>query len=280
MTEENWWEVSIPVREEEAEEAANALAKLTGRGVAIVPASSFSTVVAYLPATTPAEKLLRFWAEGERWAAGKIEVRRLQEKDWLTWWRREYHPFRVGKRLVIKPTWAAYEPGPGEVVIELDPGLAFGCGTHPTTRICLRLLEKWLRPGMKVYDVGTGSGILAIAAALLGADWIWAIDEDEVALRVARENVARNGVADRVQVLRGNLLEGKEEKADLIVANLTAELILQLLPQAAKLLLPGGLLIAGGIPVERKGEVLSSSPLVLVEELAEEGWVGLVLSAR
>ncbi|RDV81284.1 50S ribosomal protein L11 methyltransferase [Ammonifex thiophilus] len=279
MTEENWWEISIPVREEEAEEAANTLAKVAGRGVAIVPASSFSTVVAYLPATTPVEKLLRFWAEGERWAAGEIEVRRLREKDWLTWWRREYHPFRVGERLVIKPTWAAYEPGSEEVVIELDPGLAFGCGTHPTTRLCLRLLEKYLRPGMKVYDVGTGSGILAIAAALLGASQVYAIDEDEVAIRVARENVTRNGVAGRVQILWGNLLEGREEKADLIVANLTAELILQLLPRAAKLLLPGGVLIAGGIPVERKGEALSSS-LVLVEELEEEGWVSLVLSAR
>ena len=125
--------------------------------------------------------------------------RRLAETDWAEAWKAHYHVLPIGRRLVIKPTWETYAPQPDQVVIELDPGLAFGSGLHATTRLCLELLEEHLRPGERVLDVGTGSGILAIAAACLGAAAVVALDNDPEAVRVARENVLLNGVADRVR---------------------------------------------------------------------------------
>jgi ribosomal protein L11 methyltransferase len=133
------------------------------------------------------------------------QLRRLAETDWAEAWKAHYHVLPIGRRLVIKPTWEAFVPQPDQVVIELDPGLAFGSGLHATTRLCLELMEEHLRPGQRVLDVGTGSGILAIAAARLGAAAVVALDNDAEAVRVARENVALNGVADRVAVQAGSL---------------------------------------------------------------------------
>ncbi|MGO0122666.1 50S ribosomal protein L11 methyltransferase [Desulfothermobacter acidiphilus] len=280
MSGEAWWRVGVPVSPGKAEEAAADLAQLAGRGAEVIPDGCNVWVVVYLPAHAPVDKFLRLWAAGERWASGDIIVQPLVNKDWLTWWRRDYRPFRVGERLVVKPTWCSYSPDPREVVIELDPGLAFGCGTHPSTCLCLRLLERHLRPGAKVYDVGTGSGILAIAAARLGASSVVAIDEDEVALRVAQENVLRNRVAERVRVLKGDLLAGQEEKACLIVANLTVELLQMLWPAARDLLVAGGIFIASGIPVEREEEALPVFVGATLEDREEDsGWVGLVWRA-
>lgn len=208
------------------------------------------------------------------------QTREIREQDWATAWQEYYKPVRVGKNIVIKPSWEDYIARVGETVIELDPGMAFGCGTHATTAMCLALLEE-LAPGCAVvYDVGTGSGILSVAAALLGARQVIAVDIDEPAVRAARENVERNGVADRVAVVRGNLLDNMTGgRADLVVANIIADVIIRLAPDAAAALKPGGRLIASGIINDRAGEVrqaLGDVGLEPVKELTGGEWVAMV----
>lgn len=212
---------------------------------------------------------------GVRWRTGEV-----RDEDWVNSWRAYYKPFKVGKRLVVKPSWENYVAGAGEIVIDMDPGMAFGCGTHETTTMCLELLEDLVRGGEEVYDVGTGSGILAIAAALLGARRVTAVDIDELAVRTAGENAKRNGVADRVVVVRGDLLDNLAGSgADLVVANIVAGVIIRLAPAAAGALKPGGRLIASGIIGERAVEVqtaLSGAGFELERELVKGEWVALV----
>lgn len=207
-----------------------------------------------------------------RWQIGVV-----CEEDWATAWQAYYKPVRLGSRLVIRPTWEEYAARPGDVVIEMDPGMAFGCGTHATTAMCLALLEEHLRGGETVCDVGTGSGILSVAAALLGAGRVIAVDIDELAVRTARENAARNGVADRVTVLQGDLLDNLAGvKADLVVANIIAGVIVRLATDVAAASKPGGLFIASGIIRERVDEVrraLLGAGLKIVTERSEGEWV-------
>ncbi len=201
------------------------------------------------------------------------------EEDWAGAWRAYYKPVRVGRRFLIKPSWEDYTPVEEELVIEIDPGMAFGCGTHPTTSLCLRLLENYVRAGQTVYDVGTGSGILAIAAAKLGAGRIVAIDLDPLACRVAVENVKRNGLADRVQVMQGNLLNLIEDSVGLVVSNIIADVIIGFTPDAAAVLAPGGIFIASGIINHRAGEVravMESAGLSICEQVEDGQWVALV----
>lgn len=181
----------------------------------------------------------------------------VREEDWATAWQAYYKPVRVGRRLVVKPSWEEYTAGPGDVVIEMDPGMAFGCGTHATTAMCMEFLEERIRGGETVCDVGTGSGILAVTAALLGARRVIAVDIDELAVRTARENAARNGVADRVAVLHGDLLDKVSGvKVDIMVANIIAGVVIRLLPAAVSVLEPGGLLVVSGIIRQRGEDVL------------------------
>jgi len=180
---------------------------------------------------------------------------------------------------VIKPTWREYTAGKGDVVIELDPGMAFGTGTHHTTVMCLRMLEDTLQPGATVFDIGTGSGILAVAAAKLGAGAVRAVDLDPLAVRVATENIAINKVAAIVTASQGDLLSGVDGQADIIVANIIADVIVQMAPAVPGRLSDGGLFIAGGIIADRLGDVtkaLLSNGLTL-ERVAEEGcWVTML----
>jgi len=205
-------------------------------------------------------------------------------ENWATAWRAYYKPVRVGRRLVVKPSWEEYDAAPDDIVIEMDPGMAFGCGTHATTAMCMTLLEEHLRGGETVCDVGTGSGILAVTAALLGAERVMAVDIDEVAVRAARDNAARNGVSGRVTVLAGDLLDSLAGvKADVLVANIIADAIIRLAPDVSAALKPGGLFIASGIIRDRAGEVrraLQAAGLVPVAEKTDQEWVALVFSAR
>lgn len=208
-----------------------------------------------------------------------IVARVVAEEDWSVAWRAHYKPFKVGKRLVVKPAWEEFTPAADELIIHLEPGMAFGCGTHPTTAMCLCLLEEYVKCGDTVYDVGTGSGILAIAAALLGARRVVAVDVDEVAVRVARANVEANGLRDRVEVIRGNLLDGVGGRADLVLANIVADVIVELVPALVAVLSPGGRFIASGIIRERRDEVcraLRDWKLVVEKVLTEGEWVTLV----
>lgn len=248
-----------------------------------VSAQDWPLVKAYFPAGEGLQrKLADFLRDLERLEldpAPRVSTCWVAEEDWANAWRSYYQPTRVGQRLVIKPSWLEWSGKDDDLVIEMDPGLAFGCGTHVTTRLCLVLLEKHLLPGSTVYDVGTGSGILALAAAKLGAGQVTATDFDEVACRVALENVARNGLEETVQVTCGNLLEQVEGRADLIAANIIADVIIPLAPAAAKALRPGGIFIASGIIRARSDQVreaMRAAGMLSRETLEEGHWVALV----
>lgn len=209
----------------------------------------------------------------------EVSIRKLLEEDWANTWKQYYKPVHVGRRIVIKPSWEHYRAVEDELIIELDPGMAFGCGSHPTTFLCLKLLEKYIRGGERVYDVGTGTGILAVAAAALGAGRVVAVDQDPCACRVAVENVDRNRAAGIVQVVQGNLLDEINGGAHLVVCNIIADVIIGLAPAAAAVLVPGGFLIASGIIRPRADEVgnaLSMAGLDICERLEEGEWTALV----
>ncbi len=208
----------------------------------------------------------------------EIENNSVHEQDWAENWKKYYKPFRAGEKLVIKPSWEPYEEQENDLVLELDPGMAFGTGTHETTFMCMEQLEKYVTPGCKAIDVGCGSGILGLAAAKLGAKDVLAIDLDELAVKVAKENTEKNGLTDKVRVVHGDLLEKADEMADVIVANIIADVICFLCGPAKKHLLPGGTFICSGIIREREEDVqnaLAAAGYTVCNRLAKGEWVCL-----
>ncbi|WP_418790696.1 50S ribosomal protein L11 methyltransferase [Phosphitispora sp. TUW77] len=206
----------------------------------------------------------------------------VREEDWANSWKAFYKPVSISKRIVIKPTWEDYQKKPGELVIALDPGMAFGTGTHPTTVMCLRFLEDIIHGGEIVLDIGTGSGILAIAAGLLGAGEVRAVDYDLVAVTAAAENVALNKLDHKIKVMEGNLLDGVSGQTDILIANIVADVIIRLCPDAVRVLNKGGLFIASGIIDIRSEEVLEAAREAgfVIKEVGREGeWVSF-LAAR
>lgn len=209
-----------------------------------------------------------------------MELKAVADEDWAENWKQYYKPFRIGKRLVVKPSWEKYREQPGDLVVELDPGMAFGTGTHETTGMCMELLDKHLQSGVAVMDVGTGSGILAIAAARLGAQNVLAVDIDPDAVKVAKENVAHNGVEQQVRVVRGDLVNGETMPCGLAVANIVADAICMLCGPLKRHLAPGGLLICSGIIKEREADVLAAvqaEGYTIVDRLTKGEWVALCL---
>ena len=205
----------------------------------------------------------------------QLDSREIPDENWGESWKLLYHPLRAGKHFIIKPTWESVEASPEDRVIEMDPGMAFGSGYHDTTALCLGLLEKYLQPGDKVIDVGTGSGILAIGAALAGAGKVLAIDIDPDAVRVARQNVAHHGLSDRITVQEGNLLDQTAEVCDVCVANIIADIILSFAVPLKSHIRPGGLFICSGIILERSEEIrncLIQSGYEVLEEAGTEEW--------
>ncbi len=188
---------------------------------------------------------------------GKLEIcsARVDDEDWAEYWKASFTPFRIGRHLVVRPSWTEYAPEPGDRVIELDPGMAFGTGTHETTALCASWLEELVTPGMKVMDLGTGTGILAIAAALLGASDVLATDIDPVAVRVARENAAKNRADGAVRAVQADVLAGIGETAHLVVANIITDVILRIAPAVFDHVEPGGTFLCSGISADRGGEV-------------------------
>lgn len=212
---------------------------------------------------------------------GNIRFRSLSEKDWANEWKQYFHVTHVGESLVIKPSWEDYIPKEGEHVIKIDPGMAFGTGTHHTTNMCMARLEKVLPANAEVFDVGTGSGILAIAAALLGAKSVKAVDIDAVAVRVARENIADNGLEDKIEVKEGDLLRGTEGQADVIIANIIADIIIMLLKDIPGKLKDDGIFLASGIISDRRADVEAAAAEVgmKVDHVDEKGgWVVMQMS--
>ena len=183
-----------------------------------------------------------------------VTLQGVKEEDWAENWKQYYKPFRIGEHLVIKPTWEGWDKQPGDLIIEIDPGMAFGTGTHETTAMCVGLIEKYYQAG-SLLDVGTGSGILALAAAKLGARGIVAVDIDADAVRVAQENVAHNNLSDAIEVRRGDLLQGLSQKFDFAVANILAPVICMLAGPLKNHLNPQGRFVCSGIISEAEEEV-------------------------
>nr|WP_245406030.1 50S ribosomal protein L11 methyltransferase [Lysinibacillus fusiformis] len=209
-----------------------------------------------------------------------VSIVEVNEEDWATAWKQYYHPVKISERFTIVPTWEQYTPvSTDELIIELDPGMAFGTGTHPTTVMCLQGLEKVIKEGDTVVDIGTGSGVLSIGAALLGAKNVHALDLDEVAVRSAQENVALNKVEDKVAVFHGNLLDTVKEPADVVVANILAEIIMSFTDDAFTIVKPGGLYVTSGIIGAKRDDVkvaLEASGFIIEEVLLMEDWVAII----
>ncbi|GIN89673.1 ribosomal protein L11 methyltransferase [Siminovitchia terrae] len=209
----------------------------------------------------------------------KIGLSDVKEEDWATAWKKYYHPVNVSDRFTIVPTWEDYTPSDNELIIELDPGMAFGTGTHPTTVMCIQALEKTVKKGDTIIDVGTGSGVLSIAAALLSAKEVKALDLDEVAVEAARQNISLNRVAETVTVEKNDLLNGITKQADIIVANILAEVIISFADEAAKAVKKGGFFITSGI-IEQKCEevkaVLQEAGFTIEETIRMEDWAAFI----
>ena len=219
-------------------------------------------------------------AHGIDTGAGAVSWKAVADEDWAETWKEFFHTEKIGARTVIKPTWEEYEAGAGEIVAELDPGAAFGTGQHATTALCIRALEELVRPGMTVFDVGTGSGVLAIVAAKLGAKRVEAVDFDPVAVRVARENVRQNDVEDIVRTGQSDLLKSVEGRADLIIANIIADIIVRLFGEVKGALAEGGTMLLSGIIEDRLPDVVEAAGRhgFSIEKIEQEkGWAAVVV---
>jgi ribosomal protein L11 methyltransferase len=294
----DWAEIACEVPAQMVDTMADFLVELTGNGVGIenLHLDTFSldsledtptkTVKGYLPLDDSLEELRskveQFLAEqgpafdGFVYTPPVVSV--VRNEDWANNWKVHFKPVRIGKRLVIKPTWEEYQPLPGDLIIQIDPGMAFGTGAHPTTRMCLESLERicFGRPDGKlpeaVLDVGTGSGVLSIAAALLGATRITAVDIDPEAVRVTRENLELNGVAHLVTASTTDL-GALTEQYGIVVANILAEELVRLSAQLVARIAPGGWLILSGILSEKAAFVSAAfSGLTPVESPSEAEW--------
>jgi ribosomal protein L11 methyltransferase len=185
----------------------------------------------------------------------RLETKSVNDKAWTDVWKKYFKPFYAGEHLVVKPSWEPFEGAPDDKIIEIDPGMAFGSGTHETTGMCLSILEEKISGGEKIIDVGTGSGILAIGAALLGAGHVLAVDIDPDAVKVAEENVKKNGVQNIITVQQGNLLDKVDAVCDICVANIISDVIISFAAPLMNHIRPGGLFICSGIVSLRADEV-------------------------
>lgn len=210
----------------------------------------------------------------------RLSYKELDEENWAEAWKAFFKPQKIGRKIVVKPTWWEYRAGPGDIVLELDPGMAFGTGTHPTTALCINLIEDYLRQGDLFLDVGTGSGILMIAAARLGADFVCGLDKDPMALKVAADNLELNGVDPRKFSLKpGNLLSGIEDKYDFIAANIFTHVILELLDHLQRALANGGIFVCSGIFEKNKNLVIAGMKKMgfeILEIREQEEWAAIV----
>lgn len=277
MTTTQWLEVSMRVDGEAAEAVAEVMQRYGYQGVAIeqegimpeawsedeVPPPQRLILRAYFPVDAETEEL-RAKLEASlsfmnvQYPMSKPAYRLVDEADWAEAWKAHYHPVRIGRRLLIRPLWIEVETHPIDVVVALDPGMAFGTGTHPTTQLCLEALDALTTPGMTALDLGCGSGILAIAAAKLGAAHVLALDIDAIAVESTRKNAEQNGVADIISVQQGSLEEvlASGQQFDLLAANILARVIIQMCDQRlGDVVKLGGVGVFSGIILEQAGDV-------------------------
>ena len=296
----NWLEITVTVDAEAAEAVAETLARYAPDGVAIEqraceiePGAEWSpngpleptvSVRAYLPMDAEIDSQRR-QVEQALWHLRQIvpfpepSFNEIKPEDWENAWKEHYHVLRVGSRFVIKPSWREHASLPGDVVIELDPGMAFGTGLHPTTQMCLGAIERHMPSGARAIDLGAGSGILAIAAAKLGAALVLALDVDPVAVEAARENARRNQVEDGVRVEAGSLGAARQT-FDFALVNILAKTIIQLCDEGlAEIVGPSGLMVLAGLIDAQEDEVrdtLARVGLSVIDRMQAKDWVGLV----
>lgn len=212
-----------------------------------------------------------------------IEVGNVNEEDWSTAWKKYYHPTKIGQRLIVVPCWEDYTLKDGEVRVTLDPGMAFGTGTHETTRLCMQLLEEVVKPNTSMLDIGTGSGILAITALLLGAKAAVGVDIDELSVKIAQENAYLNHVGEQIKLVCGDLTDKISGRYDVLCANIVADVIIRLSRDVKQFMYENSVLLVSGIIDERCDEVveaLESQGLALEQSVTENGWVAMRLSLK
>lgn len=221
------------------------------------------------------------WHMGQLYPIPEPSFSTIHEQDWANAWKEHYAPIRIGQRILVCPAWEKADSQPGDILLLMDPGMAFGTGLHPTTRMCLETVEGLVQPGMSVLDMGTGSGILAVAAALLGARPILALDVDQVAVQAAQQNSVINGVADAIEIQNGSLVDLQAGKTwDLVLVNILAPIILRFFQKGlAQHIRPGGALVLAGLIEEQAPEVLAAMEqhgVSLVEQRQVRDWVTLI----
>ena len=228
------------------------------------------------------EKLVELKEMGIDLGEAKVEHEKMYEEDWANTWKQYYKPSKVGEKIVVKPIWEEYEQKEGELVVNLDPGMAFGTGTHETTRMCIQALEKYVKEESTVFDVGCGSGILAIAAAKLGAKLAVGVDLDSVAVESSIENVGYNNL-NNIEILHGNLVEVIDGKSDIVVANILAEIICILTDDVKRVMKDGGVFITSGIIHDRVDmvcEKLEATGFEVIEKNRDGEWNCIVAKLK
>ncbi|SCX94626.1 50S ribosomal protein L11 methyltransferase [Alkaliphilus peptidifermentans] len=285
-----WIEISIKTTTEAVEAVSNILYDAGVAGVAIEDSNDFlfmeqsenswdyvdesllrkgfegAIVKGYLPASADLvdkidlirQSVLLLPQFGLDIGLGEVTTVEVSEEDWSSSWKQYYKPTKIGNNVVIKPTWEEYTPEEGEMIIELDPGMAFGTGTHETTMMCVEALGEYVKPSSIIYDIGCGSGILSIAAAKMGANKVIAVDLDAVAVEVSKKNVLCNRVEDTVDVRHGNLMDTINGSADIIVANIIADIIILLAKDIKEFLVEDGIFISSGIITDKLDQVMDS----------------------
>ena len=293
-----WTEFTVSCSYANAEAVAVILHGLTG-GVVVENRPDGVVYRAYAPEGDASDEVLkklnlRFGelpAELTDDGIPHITTSMVPEEDWAQSWKAHFKPLRVGRRLVIRPTWQPWPPEdnpaaarPDDMIIELDPGMAFGTGTHPTTRMCMRALERWMKPGASVVDAGCGSGILTVTAMLLGAERVLAFDNDPICVDVTRANVRQNNLPEeRADVHLADSLDIVKGQWDVVVCNISVNVVRGLIPHVPPILKPGGLFVTTGFYVGWADELiglLQEHGLELVDSLEEELWSCLVVRSR
>ena len=308
-----WCEISIQTSHEAVELIAEIFRDLGASGVVIedpelvndyitsgkwdytdIPIAKETEVVvekAYLPVNgelegriqTLQQQIKALESRGVNTAPAVLTTAELQDEDWSDTWKQYFHTQKPGERVDIKTTWEEYEPQDEKEVIDTAPGAAFGTGTHATTSMCIRQLEKLVKPGMTVFDVGTGSGILSIISAKLGATNIQAVDYDDSVLKIVEENLEQNNVQDIISVAQSDLMQNVHGKAELVIANIIADIIIRLFDQLDEHLEQGGTLLTSGIIEDRIEDVLSAAEAHgygVVERLENKGWACITFKRK
>ena len=261
------------------------LSPIEGWGSDAVPLPEQPAITGYLPVDDGFKENHRILSESlskladELGFGFEVTAKRVDEEDWAESWKTFFHPEKITDRIVVRPSWQPYKAKGDEIVVEIDPGMAFGTGTHPTTALCMQLLESHLKSGDHILDVGTGSGILLVAGAKLGAGHLTGVDNDPVAVAVAKENMALNHIQSPLYDLHcGHLVDVIDRSYDIVVANILADVVVELLDQVPKVMKPGGLFICSGIIETQHQTVaqkMSDCGLPVSQHLVRQEWVAL-----